>query len=82
MDMQAGASRYAVSVLLYLTAVTIYAVNKDPVEMPVNANGQTDSGARAVEAGPVRCVGPFAPGLPCTHGHWADRTFFGLCQSL
>ena len=39
MNIQAGASRYAVTVLLYLTAVIIYAVNKDPVEMPANANG-------------------------------------------
>ena len=38
MDIQAGASRYAVTVLLYLTAVTIYAVNKEPVGMPANAN--------------------------------------------
>ena len=32
MDIQAGASRYAVTVLLYLTAVTIYGVSKEALK--------------------------------------------------
>ena len=38
MDSQAGASRYAVTVALYMTAVTVYAVSKEPVKVPGNAN--------------------------------------------
>lgn len=38
MDIQAGASRYAATVLLYLTAVTIYAVSKESAEVLGDAN--------------------------------------------
>lgn len=82
MDVRAGASRYAVTALLYLTAVTIYGVSKEPAEKRVDANGWTDPGARKVEAGPIRSVGPFAPDLPCADGHWADSAFLGFCQSV
>ena len=82
MDIEAGANRYVVTVLLYLTAVTIYGVSKESVEVPGDANGRTDSRARGVEAGPVRSVGPFAPGFPFADGHWADSAFLRFCQSL
>lgn len=82
MDIEAGASRYAVTVLLYLTAVTIYSVSKEPVEMPGNANSWTDSGARGVQTGPVRSVGPFTPDLPCADGSWTNGAFLRFRQSL
>ena len=82
MNIEAGANRYAVTVLLYLTAVTIYGVSKESVKVPGDANGRTDSRARGVEAGPVRSVGPFAPGFPFADGHWADSAFLRFCQSL
>ena len=82
MDIQAGANRYAVTVILYLTAVTIYGVSEKPAQVPGDANGGIDSDARGVEAWAIRSVGPFAPGLPCADGHWTDGTFFRLFQSL
>ena len=39
MDIQAGADRYAVTVLLYLTAVTIYGVSEKPAQVTGVANG-------------------------------------------
>ena len=82
MDIEAGANRYAVTVVLYLIAVTVYVVSKEPAEVPGDTNGRTDSGARKVEAGPVRSVGPLAPGLPCADGHWADGAFLRFFKSL
>ena len=82
MNVQAGASRYAVTVLLYLTAVMIYGVSAKSAQVPRDANEAIDSGARDVEAWAIRPVGPFAPGLPCADGHWIDGAFFRLCQSL
>ena len=82
MDIQAGANRYAVTVLLYLTAVTIYGVSQKLAQAPGNANWGIDSDTRGVEARAIRSVGPFAPGLPCADGHWTDGAFFCLFQSL
>ena len=82
MDIQAGASRYTVTVLLYLTAVTIYGVSQKPAQAPGNANWGIDSDTRVVEARAIRSVGPFASGLPCADGHWTDGAFFRLFQSL
>ena len=50
MDVEAGASRYAVTVLLYLAAVTIYAVSEKPAQVPRDANEAIDSNTRGVEA--------------------------------
>ena len=48
MDIQAGANRYAVTVLLYLTAVTIYGVSQKPAQAPGKANWGIDSDTRGV----------------------------------
>ena len=82
MEIQAGADRYAVTVLFYLTAVTIYGVSQKPAKVSGDANRGTDSDTRGVEARAIRSVGPFAPGLPCADGHWTDGAFFRLFQSL
>lgn len=81
-DVQAGASRYAVTVLLYLTAVIIYGVSREPAQVPGDANVGIDSDTRGVEAWAIRSVGPLTPDLPYADGHWIDGAFFRLFQSL
>jgi len=89
-----GASLYALTILIYLCSVTIYAVS---VSLPLFWARYSPThtlcfadmfyfeiveGNRVMETWILRYLGPFSPDIPRGHGDWANSSLFGVRQSF
>ena len=84
MNVEAGANRYLLTIITYLTAVTIYAVCTTDQTDPANKRLTEDKGTNPgeMEAWCIRCLGPVAPKIPRAHGRRADISLLCLRQGL
>lgn len=88
MDLEAGATRYALTVLTYLLAVTTYAVSvptyirgNRPLVIPELMCG-LDETSRSMETRNLRYLGTLTPDLSRLDGSRANHPFHGLCQGF
>lgn len=86
MNVEAGATRHAWTIVVYLTAVTMYGVCQTflAIASPYHRllTSAIDQNPRGMETSCFKSVGPIAPDLPRADDSRTYYTFLGLCESV